>query len=235
MAERDRQKSRQGDPDEGFFRRWSRRKAESQSAATTAAVDPSGPPECATASLPQPSEPAAATPVDPKDLPDIESLDANSDFTVFMRPGVPELLRTQALRKLWRSDPIFSNLDGLVEYGEDYSIASWPKHAIKTAYKVGRGFLEELGEGVGGRDQAPPSEPTGKPADQPTAIAEAPAEPPPSEPAGKAADDPTLIAVAPPEPRPGEPAALRDPGGQQHGPRPAAGRRRAFPTKSGSG
>jgi hypothetical protein len=230
MAERDRQKSRQGDPDEGFFRRWSRRKAESQSAAATETEDPAGLPEGAPASLPQPSEAAAATSIDPKDLPDIESLDANSDFTVFMRPGVPETLRAQALRKLWRSDPIFSNLDGLVEYGEDYSIASWPKDAIKTAYKVGRGFLEELGESAGDPDRAPAA----KPAGEPEPIAAAPAEPP-SAPAAKADDEPTRLAVAPPEPPPSEPAALREPGGQQHGSRPAGRRRRALPTKSRCG
>jgi hypothetical protein len=99
-----------------------------------------------------PAEPRQGdpAPIDPEDLPDIDSLDANSDFTTFMRPGVPEHLRTLALRKLWRSDPIFSKLDGLVEYGEDYSIPSWPKGTIKTAYQIGRGFvneLEQLGEG----------------------------------------------------------------------------------------
>jgi hypothetical protein len=182
MAERERPTRERRDADEGFLRRWSRRKAEARSAPLEAASVPT---EAPPASREQPAEPEkeASAPIDPKDLPDIESLDANSDFTVFMRPGVPEHLRALALRKLWRSDPIFSNLDGLVEYGEDYSIASWPKEAIRTAYKVGRGFLEQLGEGAEGSGQAPPAAPADQPADQAARIAAAPAEPLPPEPA----------------------------------------------------
>ena len=113
-------------------------------------------------------EPDAPSPVDPEDLPDIASLDASSDFTVFMRPGVPAHLRTLALRKLWRSDPVFSKLDGLVEYGEDYSIASWPKGAIKTAYQIGRGFVNELEKLEPAKaEPLPPEPPAGGPAPEP--------------------------------------------------------------------
>ena len=214
MAERDRPRSATGDEDQGFLRRWSRRKAEARTAATAATDAPSGQGERAPASREQPSEPekSAEAAIDPKDLPDIESLDASSDFTVFMRPGVPEHLRTLALRKLWRSDPVFSKLDGLVEYGEDYSIASWPKDAIKTAYKVGRGFLEEISEGAAGPDQAPPAEP-GAPA--------------PEEPAAP----PARIAEAAESPV--EPASSQQPGvAEQGSARPAARRRRARSTPS---
>ena len=213
MAERDRPRSATGDEDQGFLRRWSRRKAEARTAATAATDAPSGQGERAPASREQPSEPekSAEAAIDPKDLPDIESLDASSDFTLFMRPGVPEHLRTLALRKLWRSDPIFSKLDGLVEYGEDYSIASWPKDAIKTAYKVGRGFLEEISEAAR-PDQAPPAEP-GAPA--------------PEEPAAP----PARIAEAAESPV--EPASSQQPGVPKQGSaRPAARRRRARSTPS---
>lgn len=146
MAERDRQQSRQGDPDEGFFRRWSRRKAGARGADKTPPEDPGAVAEGRPAPVVESSPPAQGepAPVAPEELPDIESLDANSDFTVFMRPGVPEHLRTLALRKMWRTDPIFSKLDGLVEYGEDYTIQSWPTGAIRTAYQIGRGFVNEL-------------------------------------------------------------------------------------------
>ena len=63
-------------------------------------------------------------PIRPEDLPDIESLDEHSDFTVFLKKGVPEALRRQALQRLWRSNPVFANLDGLAEYDEDYSDAA---------------------------------------------------------------------------------------------------------------
>jgi hypothetical protein len=146
MTDRERPTSAGLQADEGFLRRWSRRKTAARSAPVAAPAVPTeapSPPEAA----PAPSQEAQRQDpqqVDPKDLPDIESLDASSDFTAFMRPGVPAPLRAQALRKLWRSDPVFSKLDGLVEYGEDYTIASWPKGAIKTAYQVGRGFVNEL-------------------------------------------------------------------------------------------
>lgn len=160
MADRERPTSVGGEA-EGFLRRWSRRKAEARSTAT-AQSDEASDPEGATASLQQAPEPekGAPSPIDPEVLPDIESLDASSDFTVFMRPGVPEHLRTLALRKLWRSDPLFSKLDGLVEYGEDYTIASWPKGAIKTAYQIGRGFanqLEKLAAAPPGAPEEPPA------------------------------------------------------------------------------
>jgi Protein of unknown function (DUF3306) len=179
MAERNRPSGGPDDTDGGFLQRWSRRKAEARSAATVALEQPSGPADSVPASGQRPPEPdaAAPAPIDPEDLPDIETLDASSDFTAFMRPGVPEHLRTLALRKLWRSDPIFSKLDGLVEYGEDYSIATWPKDAIKTAYKVGRGFLEEISEGAGGPEQAPQAdEPGDQPAAEPARLAGTPAE-----------------------------------------------------------
>jgi Protein of unknown function (DUF3306) len=167
MADRDRRSDERPDPDEGFLQRWSRRKVEARSAADAATADPSGAAEGRPAALEQTPEtaPGEPAPVAPEDLPAIESLDASSDFSVFMRPGVPEHLRTQALRKLWRTDPIFSKIDGLLEYGEDYSIPSWPKGAIRTAYQIGRGFVNEL-EKLGGADvpperAAPAPEPTG--------------------------------------------------------------------------
>jgi hypothetical protein len=223
MAERERPTRVQRDADEGFLRRWSRRKAEARSAPTTAIEDPSVAAEAVPASPERAPEPetGASAPIDPKDLPDIESLDASSDFTVFMRPGVPEHLRTLALRKLWRSDPIFSKLDGLVEYGEDYSIASWPKEAIKTAYKVGRGFLEQLGEAER-PEQALPTAPAEKPAAEPARIAAAPAEPLPPAPASPRQPG------SPQEPdAPQEPEAVH-----RRSTRPAAEQRRRLPKKS---
>jgi hypothetical protein len=189
MAERDRDASARPGADEGFLQRWSRRKAEARSADETATADPSVAAEGRPAALEQKPEPAQGEPVPvvPEDLPDIESLDASSDFSVFMRPGVPAQLRTQALRKLWRSDPIFSKLDGLLEYGEDYSIQSWPKGAIRTAYQIGRGFVNELEKLAEAADKpAPSEEPASGPAPE-TGPAIASAEPhsppePPAEP-----------------------------------------------------
>src|SRR3546814_8004411 len=53
-----------------------------------------------------------------------------------------------ALQRLWRLDPVFANLDGLLEYGEDYTDAATVVENLKTAYRVGRGFMtdEEVAE-----------------------------------------------------------------------------------------
>jgi hypothetical protein len=53
-------------------------------------------------------------------LPNIESLTYESDYTVFLAPGVPLGVHRAALRKLW-SFPAFNQTDGLSSYAEDYS------------------------------------------------------------------------------------------------------------------
>jgi hypothetical protein len=203
MAERDRDASERPEADEGFLQRWSRRKAEARSAAITGPADASVAAAGRPASLEPTSEPAQGepAPIAPEDLPDIDSLDASSDFSVFMRPGVPEHLRTQALRKLWRADPIFSKLDGLVEYGEDYTIPSWPKGAISTAYQIGRGFVTEIEKVEAAGEQPPPPEEPAAPSP------EEPAAPPAREPGpalaaaepGLQADDAAAPSVSAPE------------------------------------
>lgn len=55
-------------------------------------------------------------------LPSLDELTPDSNFTGFMDKRVPDFLRRQALRKLWLSDPAFSLIDGMHEYGEDYSM-----------------------------------------------------------------------------------------------------------------
>lgn len=53
-------------------------------------------------------------------LPPIESLTFESDYTVFMAPGVPSDIRCKALRKLW-SFPFFRESDGLGTYAGNYT------------------------------------------------------------------------------------------------------------------
>lgn len=81
--------------------------------------------------------------VDPSELPDIDSLTAESDFTAFMRKGVPKTLQRKALRKLWTSDPVLACLDGLNDYEEDFTDAATVIEGMKSSYQVGRGFLTD--------------------------------------------------------------------------------------------
>lgn len=73
------------------------------------------------------------------ELPDPETLTAADDVRAFMRSGVPTRLRNMALRRLWRLDPVLANLDGLVEYNDDYTDAATVIPNLKTLYQVGRG------------------------------------------------------------------------------------------------
>ncbi len=105
--------------DERFTGRWSRLKQEARAPA------PDDAPQ--TANLPAAegdAPPAEETPtIAAEDLPDIDSLDKDSDYTPFMQVGVPEELKKLALRALWRSDPVLANLDGLNDYDEDFKAA----------------------------------------------------------------------------------------------------------------
>ena len=58
-----------------------------------------------------------------KDLPPIDSLTKDSDFTPFFAENVPDFLKRQAYRVLWRSSPFFNFRDGLDDYDENLSLA----------------------------------------------------------------------------------------------------------------
>jgi hypothetical protein len=79
-------------------------------------------------------------------LPPIEELTRDSDYTVFLAKNVPEDLRREALRKLWRSDPVFSVLDDLNDYCEDFNVTDTPITMAQTAYKVGKSYFDEIVE-----------------------------------------------------------------------------------------
>ncbi|MEW5961932.1 MAG: DUF3306 domain-containing protein [Pseudomonadota bacterium] len=75
---------------------------------------------------------------------DFDALDFNSDYRRFMAAGVPDDVRNEALRKLWASDPVLTMHDGLDDYCGDYTdAATVPAGIVKTAYRVGKGFLSD--------------------------------------------------------------------------------------------
>lgn len=82
-------KEREGE--ERFLSRWSRRKQESQT-----------PPAPLTREeAPAESDKAPVKVLTDADMPPLESLDENSDFSLFMSVGVSDELRRRALRKLF--------------------------------------------------------------------------------------------------------------------------------------
>src|SRR4029453_15977614 len=80
------------------------------------------------------------------ELPDLDTLTGNSDFKPFLQAGVPTNLRREALRRLWRVNPIINSLDGLDDYycTADFTDKATVVAGLRTAYRVGRGMLDAL-------------------------------------------------------------------------------------------
>lgn len=107
---------------EPFLSRWSRRKR--------AARQPSAE-----------AKPSAQPATPPSELPPIDSLTPESDFSAFMHEQVDDKLRRAALRKLF-SDPALNVVDGLDDYAEDFNqletlaagAAAGLEHAKRTLF-----------------------------------------------------------------------------------------------------
>jgi len=78
-----------------------------------------------------------------EDLPDIDSLTYDSDFTAFMQEGVPLALRNRALAMLWKSNPLLANVDGLNDYDLDYTIKEFELIASESAEDLRSGKKRE--------------------------------------------------------------------------------------------
>ena len=140
--------------DESFLGRWSRLKRTEQSHAN--APDPS---QEATVTEPT-SEPLTTdTATHPKidsdrealtdaDMPDIESLDQDSNFAQFLSEGVSDTIRQQALRKLFHL-PEFNLRDGLNDYDGDFSqIPSMTAEVAKQIRNWVNKHQDELEEAI---------------------------------------------------------------------------------------
>lgn len=165
-----------GGTDEGFVQRWSRRKEQVRRAQATSTVSPIGPVEG-----PEPTAPSTATEEAPRvltdaDMPPIESLSENSDFSMFLSPGVSEELRRVALRKLFRL-PQFSErcpLDG--EYYDCTNLeplGSIITHDMREEMKrAAEKLAETLNEPpqLSDTSAAPAIEPVAAPPDEPRTL-----------------------------------------------------------------
>src|ERR1044071_6626407 len=116
---------------ENFLTRWSRRKAE-----TTEQIQPEQ--DAAPAVVPdadvhaseetksgesgtKAQEDAIAPAFDPSTLPPIESIDAGTDISAFLRSGVPAEMTRAALRRAWAADPTIRDFIGLSENSWDFT------------------------------------------------------------------------------------------------------------------
>lgn len=81
-------------------------------------------------------------------LPDPDAMDDGDDFKAFLAEGIPARLKTRALRRLWRVNPLLANVDGLVDYGEDFTDAATVIENMQSAYQVGKGMTKHVLEMV---------------------------------------------------------------------------------------
>ena len=148
----------------GLLSRWSRLKSASGARAKREILSD---PELSTSEASAPASPsvgpAGAAPA--ADLPAIESLTKDSDYSAFLREGVPEDLKRAALRRLWVSDPVLANLDGLLEYGEDFAAPFRAAEVVNTVYQILQGMpgAEEKAAATGAEAAATPPAPASEP------------------------------------------------------------------------
>ncbi len=117
MSNTIRQAAVQTDPvsDEGFLQRWSRRKQQ-----INEGLPLEDEPVLEQALEITPEEDQSPPLLTDADMPPIESLGEDSDYTGFMSSGVSDQLRNLALRKLF-GIPVFNIRDGLDDYDGDYT------------------------------------------------------------------------------------------------------------------
>ncbi|MEP5169487.1 MAG: DUF3306 domain-containing protein [Shimia thalassica] len=132
-------------------------------------------------------------------LPDPDELSEGDDFKVFLTETVPARIRSRALRRLWLTNPVLANVDGLVDYGEDFTDASCVIENLQTAYQVGKGMTAHVDELARQAEaeaaaEAATEEPEAVPADD---VDQDPA--PVTEPDPMIAHSETAVAYEPPE------------------------------------
>jgi hypothetical protein len=193
-----------------FLSRWSQRKRAAEEEVSEA--------EASQQSAPSGAEAAAEDDaIDPKDLPDIDSLDAGSDYSVFLKKGVPAGLKRKALNKLWQTDPAFRTICMLDDYNLDYTDAAMVVPNLKTLFQVGRGMVLPEEEEAAARAAA---EAADKALEAPQVAESAPGEA--GSPTGAVSDGSQTTAAPAPQSRPKplkpgtprvQPAATRAPAG----------------------
>jgi hypothetical protein len=139
---------------EGFLTRWSRRKRQSDTEQPTAgvstAVSGDAPAEAGEPDA-RPRDPETGEIIDTEwvsTLPSIADLKPGADLGAFMRKGVPEALRREALRTMWTTDPAIRDfVSPALDYAYDYNTPG-AVHGFgpltESDLEQARGFLAEV-------------------------------------------------------------------------------------------
>jgi hypothetical protein len=141
-----------------FLARWSRRKASTRVQEETEHVAAK-----LTDETSDPAPQAMAEKTD-ADMPPVESLDADSDYTQFLSPKVSERLRRAALRKLFHL-PRYNVMDGLDTYIADCrhytplgdTITADMRHEMERQAEAARDAAEQKTSTVVTKDLQPPA------------------------------------------------------------------------------
>ena len=175
----------------GFsLKRWSQRKlATARATQAPAVVGQNATANPAPGEIPAVDVPSAAAPVAAPNLPPVESLTIDSDFTGYFQPKVDENLKRLALKQLFR-DPHFNVMDGLDVYIDDYSQPDPIAPEIVREMVQGRYIFNPPQTRVneeGVVEDVPPDEPApglakGEPTTLPQAASADPATPPGAQP-----------------------------------------------------
>ena len=117
---------------------WSRRRAavthEAEAHAAEAAAAQEAARDAAMAERPDAELLAEA------DQPLPETLESAEAVREFLATALPQRLKVRALRRLWRLNPVLANMDGLIDYGEDFTDSATVIEDLQTAYQVGKGM-----------------------------------------------------------------------------------------------
>lgn len=147
----------------GFLSRWSRRKRGEE------VPEPEAPPpaKMPVAEVPETAAPQVLAPqvlapqilppqtlaepeFDLASLPPIETLDASSDYTLFFKPGVPQALRTAALRKAWIADPLIRDYMSPLDYAWDFNTPGGLPHGFSNVLaETGEALRKLINQAIG--------------------------------------------------------------------------------------
>ncbi len=150
-------------PEEGFLRRWARRKTEvlegrAPLAEPAPAQVPAAPPPAVPAAeveafaafaadaVPQSVTAPAAEPAPARPLPtmeDVAMLDKDGDFSAFVARGVDQAVRRSALKKLF-ADPHFNVMDKLDVYIDDYTKPSPMSEAMLASLEHAKSVFAKM-------------------------------------------------------------------------------------------
>lgn len=135
--------------EDNIFARWSRRKQAVRRGETAPPDEDEGAREATEIDAGPADRQAATEEVETGELlPSLDDLTAESDLIAFLHKGVPDALKSAALRKMWSLDPAIRDYVGPSEYAWDFNQpGSMPGFGPADATKTAVEFLSKVSGG----------------------------------------------------------------------------------------